>query len=142
MDASCLYIKKTQLVRKNKPLSVDKNKSEKYSFGNSINAIPKSLEFIFNSHSNQIWFLSKKNYRKGFNALYSSLKTGISQFKLFTRKVAVWALKNPALGFVDFLADTYCCLNQSEYKYVYETKFSKYCFLFKYCFLSFISFYF
>jgi len=142
MNTSCLDIKKIQHVRKIKLRSVEENDSEKYAGENYIKAILNSLQLVLNFSSSQIKSQRKINYRKGLISLYSNLKTGISQLKLFMGKVAIWTLKNPALGFVDFLADTYCCLNESEYKYVYKTKFSKYCFLFKYCGLSFISFYF
>ena len=141
MNTSCLNIKKTQHVRKNKTRSVDKNESWHHTDENDIRTALNMMAVVSNIPLSPIRS-GKKNYRSQFIVGYSILKTRVSQFKLFTRKFAEWTLKNPALSFLDFLADTYYCLNQSEYKYFYKTKFSKYCFLFKYCGLSFMSFYF
>jgi hypothetical protein len=142
MNTINLYIKEAQHVWNNKFRSVVENESEEYTHQNNIKPILNRSIIIFKLPSSHIRSARRKKYQGKFIISYSILKTGIFQFKLFTRKVVEWILKNPALGFVDFLADTYSYLNQSEYKYVYKTKVGKYCFLFKYCCLSFISFYF
>ena len=86
-------------------------------------------------------FLFTKENKHRMNFIYSFSNAAIGQLKLFVPKAIERSMKAPALGFLDFLAETYSFLNQSEYKYIYRTKYSKYCFLFKYCSLSFLSFY-
>jgi len=64
------------------------------------------------------------------------------QYKIYAPEVIGRLSRIPAFGFIEFVAETYSYLNQSETFYGCRNRSSKYCFLFKYCSLSFLSFYF
>lgn len=86
-------------------------------------------------------YLNIRKNQYGLNVVYSISNNAVANFKHYAPKVIERAMKIPALGFVEFLAETYSYLNQWERECGYETKISKFCFLFKYCSLSFLSFY-
>ena len=86
-------------------------------------------------------YLNIKKNQYGLKVVYSVSDNAVANFKRYAPNVIERAMKIPALGFMEFLAETYSYLNQLEREYGYETKTSKFCFLFKYCSLSFLSFY-
>jgi hypothetical protein len=81
--------------------------------------------------------LYTKENQYGLNVIHSISDNAITNFKRFAPKVIEQSLKTPALGFVDFLAETHSIMIKQEN----ETKNNRLSFLFKYCVLSFLSFY-
>ena len=75
------------------------------------------------------------------NIVHSISDNATAKIKRYTPLVIENSKKIPALGFMSFMAETYAILNNSENKYVNETKGHRLGYLIKYCSLSFLSFY-
>jgi len=81
-------------------------------------------------------FFYKKNFA---NTVFHKVN---DQYRIYAPEVIGRLSKIPAFGFVEFVAETYSYLNQSETGFGFRNRSNKYYFLFKYCSLSFLSFYF